>query len=177
MTRGPSEEEAAFLEEFRKQPQFQLQGDQIAKVDAILHKILWLDLFETSMLNDLIQHKLGRTITPQQRRAIERQLDLLERQGGTEGMSGGASGGEAEEEAAEQGPTLVDLKLMAFDSKAKIKVIKEVRAVIPGLGLKEAKELVEGAPKILQKDMKMEQAQELQQRLQEVGAEIELVEK
>jgi large subunit ribosomal protein L7/L12 len=56
------------------------------------------------------------------------------------------SGGEAaKEEEVKEEKTVFDLKLEGFDAKAKIKVIKEIRAVT-GLGLKEAKELVEGAP-------------------------------
>jgi large subunit ribosomal protein L7/L12 len=70
--------------------------------------------------------------------------------------------------------TIFDLKLVGFDAKAKIKVIKEVRA-IAGLGLKEAKELVESAPKVIQKDLKQEKADELKAQLEAVGAEIELV--
>ena len=66
------------------------------------------------------------------------------------------------------------MKLTGFDAKAKIKVIKEVRA-IAGLGLKEAKELVEGAPKIIKKDLKPEEAEELKKKLEEVGATIEIV--
>jgi len=56
----------------------------------------------------------------------------------------GGDGGAAEEEVVVE-KTAFDLKLMAFDPKTKIKVIKEVRAMT-SLGLKEAKELVEGAP-------------------------------
>jgi large subunit ribosomal protein L7/L12 len=58
---------------------------------------------------------------------------------------------EEEEAVVVEDKTLFDLKLVGFD--AKIKVIKEVRA-IAGLGLKEAKELVEGAPKVIKKDLK-----------------------
>ena len=60
------------------------------------------------------------------------------------------------------------------DAKAKIKVIKEIRA-IAGLGLKEAKELVESAPKIVQKELKQDKADELKAQLEAVGAEIEIV--
>ncbi|CAB9497781.1 protein L7/L12 [Seminavis robusta] len=67
-----------------------------------------------------------------------------------------------------------DLKLAGFDDKSKIKVIKEVRT-LTGLGLKEAKELVESAPKVIQKDLKTEQAEELKEKLEAVGAQIELV--
>jgi large subunit ribosomal protein L7/L12 len=55
----------------------------------------------------------------------------------------------------------------------KLKVIKEIRA-LGGLGLKEAKELVEGAPKTIQKGLKPEAAEELKKKLEEVGAVVEL---
>lgn len=83
------------------------------------------------------------------------------------------SSGEKEEEAVEE-KTLFELKLSGFDAKSKIKVIKEVRA-ITGLGLKEAKELVEGAPKLLMKDIKKEEAEELKAKLEAVGGTAEVV--
>ena len=55
----------------------------------------------------------------------------------------------------------------------KIAVIKEVRA-ITGLGLKEAKELVEGAPKDLKEGAKKEEAEEIKKKLEEAGASVEL---
>ena len=58
--------------------------------------------------------------------------------------------GDAAGEEAKEEKTTFDLKLEGFDAKAKIKVIKEIRA-LTGLGLKEAKELVEGAPVSLTK--------------------------
>ena len=61
------------------------------------------------------------------------------------GEEDGEEGGEGAGEEAKVEKTTFDLKLEGFDAKAKIKVIKEIRAVT-GLGLKEAKELVEGAP-------------------------------
>jgi large subunit ribosomal protein L7/L12 len=89
---------------------------------------------------------------------------------------GGHGGIEAEGvAAAAQAKTTVDIKLLSFDAAAKIKVIKEVRSIISELGLKEAKELVESAPKILQKGVSVEKAEEFKKKLQEVGAEIELV--
>ena len=89
-------------------------------------------------------------------------------------MGGGASGGAAPaaEEAKEE-KTAFDVKLASFDAKSKIKVIKEVRA-ITGLGLKEAKELVEGAPSTVKKGVKKEEADELVEKLKAVGAVVEL---
>ena len=56
----------------------------------------------------------------------------------------------------------------------KIKVIKVVREVIPGLGLKEAKELVEGAPKTLKEAVSKEAAEEMKKKFEELGAVIEI---
>lgn len=55
----------------------------------------------------------------------------------------------------------------------KIAVIKEVRG-ITGLGLKEAKDLVEGAPKPLKEGVKKDEAEEIKKKLEEAGAEVEL---
>lgn len=90
--------------------------------------------------------------------------------GGGGGGAGGNDEGETEEKAEK---TAFDLKLTSFDAKSKIKVIKEIRA-ITGLGLKEAKELVEGAPKVLKKDIKMAEAEELKAKLEEAGAVVEI---
>ena len=56
----------------------------------------------------------------------------------------------------------------------KIKVIKVVREVIPGLGLKEAKELVDGAPKTLKEAVSKEAAEDMKKKFEEVGAVIEI---
>lgn len=79
----------------------------------------------------------------------------------------------AEPEAPKVEKTAFDVKLDGFDAAAKIKVIKEIRAVTE-LGLKEAKELVEGAPVVVKKGLKKEEAEELQKKLEAVGAKISL---
>lgn len=89
------------------------------------------------------------------------------------GMGGGAGGAAPAAEEVKEEKTAFDVKLASFDAKSKIKVIKEVRA-ITGLGLKEAKELVEGAPSTLKKDVKKEEADELVEKLKAVGAVVEL---
>ena len=84
--------------------------------------------------------------------------------------AGAAAGAAVEEEAAPvEEKTLFDLQLEGWDAKDKIKVIKEVRA-ITGLGLKEAKALVEDAPKTVRKEIKKEEAEELLAKLEAVGA-------
>ena len=79
-----------------------------------------------------------------------------------------AGGAAAAEEKSE-----FDVVLASFDAAAKIKVIKAVRE-ITGLGLAEAKALVEGAPKALKEGVAKEEAEELKGKLEEAGAKVEL---
>ena len=79
----------------------------------------------------------------------------------------GAGGGEAAEEKSE-----FDVVLASFGEK-KIEVIKEVRG-ITGLGLKEAKDLVEGAPKPVKEGATKEEAEEIKGKLEAAGATVEL---
>jgi len=79
-----------------------------------------------------------------------------------------AGGGEA---AAEE-KTEFDVILAAIGDK-KIQVIKEVRT-ITGLGLKDAKDLVEGAPKTIKEGVKKEEAEEIKKKIEEVGGTVEV---
>lgn len=81
--------------------------------------------------------------------------------------AGGAAGGEAAEEKDE-----FDV-ILASAGEKKINVIKEVRA-ITGLGLKEAKELVEGAPKAVKEGASKDEANEIKEKLEAAGATVEL---
>jgi len=81
-----------------------------------------------------------------------------------------AGGGAAPAEAAEK--TEFDVVLTSFGAQ-KIKVIKEVRAVT-GLGLKEAKDLVEGAPKAVKEGVSKDEAEKIKAQLEGVGAEVEV---
>lgn len=81
------------------------------------------------------------------------------------------TGGDAAAPAAEEKDSF-DVVLAAAGDK-KINVIKEVRA-ITGLGLKEAKDLVEGAPKPIKEGVAKDEAEELKKKLEEAGASVEL---
>ena len=136
------------------------------KVEKVFEKILNLDMFEVHLVTGLIAEKVGLNVNAAALAAGG--------VGGGSGGGGGAAAGGAEEEAAAEEKTAFDLKLVSFDAKAKIKVIKEVRS-IAGLGLKEAKELVEGAPKTILKEMKKEELEEIAAKMKELGAEVEIV--
>jgi large subunit ribosomal protein L7/L12 len=80
-----------------------------------------------------------------------------------------AGGGDA---AAAEEKDSFDVMLMSYGEK-KINVIKEVRAMT-GLGLKEAKDLVEAAPKAVKEDCQKSEAEELKAKLEAAGATVEL---
>lgn len=130
------------------------------RVDQIFDKILQLDTIEVHLLTELINEKMGiAPMTAAQRAAMSNQ-------------SSAGGGKAATAEPVEEKKTF-DVKLTGFDASSKIKVIKEIRA-ITGLGLKEAKEMVEGVPKVVKKDIKMEEAEEIKSKLEAIGATIEI---
>ncbi|NLK42256.1 MAG: 50S ribosomal protein L7/L12 [Planctomycetes bacterium] len=90
--------------------------------------------------------------------------------GGAVMVAGPAAGGEGEQ-AEEKTSFTVMLKSVG---DKKIQVIKEVRA-LTNLGLKEAKDLVDGAPKPVKENVSKEEAEAAKKQLEEVGATVELV--
>lgn len=124
-----------------------------ADIKEIGDKIVGLTLMQAKELADYLKEEHG--IEPAA--------------GGAVMMAGPAAGGEA---AAEEEKTNFDVVLKAAGDK-KIQVIKEVRA-ITGLGLKEAKELVDGAPKPVKEGVAKEEAEEMKKTLEAAGATVEL---
>jgi large subunit ribosomal protein L7/L12 len=83
-----------------------------------------------------------------------------------------AAGGGAAAPAAEEKTTFeVVLKEMGAN---KIGVIKEVRSAVPGLGLAEAKALVEGAPKTVKEGVTKAEAEEMKKKIEAAGAKVEI---
>ena len=80
----------------------------------------------------------------------------------------GAAGGEAS--AEEKSEFNIELTSVGAQKIAVIKVVKE----ITGLGLKEAKDIVDGAPNVLKEGVKKEEAEEIKKKLEEAGAGVEL---
>ena len=83
-----------------------------------------------------------------------------------------AAGGAAEAAAPVEEKTEFDV-ILADAGEKKINVIKEVRA-ITGLGLKEAKDLVEGAPKPVKEGVTKDEAEAMKKKLEEAGAKVEV---
>lgn len=123
----------------------------MADVAKLCDELLSLTILEAKELNDLLEEK-----------GIKAAAAVA-----VAGPAGGDAGGAAAEEKDE-----FDVVLTAAGDK-KINVIKEVRG-ITGLGLKEAKELVEGAPKPVKEAVSKDEAEELKKKLEEAGAKVEL---
>ena len=70
--------------------------------------------------------------------------------------------------------TAFDVILKEIDAAKKIAVIKEVRAAVPGLGLAEAKALVEGAPKTVKEGVTKEEAEEIKKKIEAAGGKVEV---
>ena len=122
-------------------------------IKKIGDKIVALTLMQAKELGDYLKDEYG--IEPAA--------------GGAVMVAGPAGGGEAEE--AEEKSSF-DVVLKEIGEK-KIQVIKEVRA-ITGLGLKEAKDLVDNAPKAVKEGLSKEEAEAAQKQLEAVGAVVEL---
>ncbi len=120
-------------------------------IEEIIAAVKELSVLE---LNDLVK-------------AAEEEFGVSAAAGMVVAAGGAAAGGAAEEEKTE-----FDVELTEVGAE-KIKVIKVVRE-ITGLGLKEAKEAVDGAPKVLKEAASKEDAEAMKAKLEEVGAKVTL---
>lgn len=134
------------------------------KVIELADRIVELNLLEVSDLTELIRQRLGLPAASAMPMGFG---------GFGAGAGPAAAAAPAEEAAPVEEKTSFDLKLDGFDAAAKIKVIKEVRAIAE-LGLKEAKELVEGSPAVIKKGLKKEEAEELKAKIEAVGGKVSI---
>jgi large subunit ribosomal protein L7/L12 len=130
-----------------------------SKVEQVLELIKGMTLLELRDLNKAIEEEFGITAA----------APVMVAAGAA--AAGAAAGAPAE--AAEE-KTEFDVILKSFGDN-KINVIKAVREVVPGLGLKEAKDLVESAPAKVKEGVSKEEAQNIAKKLQEAGATVEIV--
>lgn len=128
----------------------------MSKIETIMEQLQALTLLEAAELVKEIEEKFG--------------VDASAG-GGMMMMAAPAGGGGAEEAAEEK--TEFDVFLADVPADKKIAVLKVVRA-ITGLGLKEAKEMVESAPKVIAEALSKDKAEEAKKSLEEAGAKVEL---
>tara|TARA_Y100001968_G_scaffold133871_1_gene122120 strand:+ start:195 stop:587 length:393 start_codon:yes stop_codon:yes gene_type:complete len=126
------------------------------KTDEILESLKSLSLLEASELVKQIEEAFG--------------VSAAASAGVVVAAPGAASGGDS---AAAEEKTDFDVVLESFDAAAKIKVLKEVRNAT-GLGLGDAKALVEAAPKTIKEGVAKEEAEALQKAIEAVGGKVSL---
>jgi large subunit ribosomal protein L7/L12 len=124
-----------------------------ANLETLVNDISGLTLLETSELVKLLETKLGVSAAAPVAAAAP--------------AAGGAAAPAAEAK------TTFDVILKEVGAN-KIGVIKEVRAAVAGLGLAEAKALVEGAPKTVREGVTKEEAEEIKKKLETAGAKVEV---
>ena len=125
----------------------------MADIDKLVEELSGITLLEAADLVKALEDKLG--VSAAAPVAV---------------AAAGGGGGDAAP-AAEK--TEFDVVLTSAGDK-KINVIKAVREVVSGLGLKEAKELVEAAPKAIKEGVSKDEAEEIKKKLEAAGAEVEL---
>ena len=130
----------------------EIKKDVSKQIKDLAEKIVALSLKDAVDLVDYLKDEYG-----------------IEPASGAVVMAGPAAGAEAAEEEEQ---TAFDVILKAIGDK-KIQVIKAVRA-LTNLGLKEAKDLVEGAPKPVKEGVPKEEAEEAAKQLEEAGATVEV---
>jgi len=126
----------------------------MSKVAEIVEKVAELSVLECSELVKALEEKFGVTA------AAPMMMGAMMPMGGGEAA------------AAEEAPTSFDV-ILADVGANKINVIKEVRAVT-GLGLKEAKDLVDGAPKPIKEGVSDEEAKDIKAKIEAAGAKVEV---
>ncbi len=104
---------------------------------------------------------------------VKELVDELKEKFGVTGAIAVAGGAAPAAAAAEEEKTEFDVVLKGAGSE-KIKVIKVVREVVSGLGLKEAKEIVESAPKTIKEGVSKEEAEKIAEQFKAVGATVEI---
>ena len=158
-TDAPAEEakEKAPAEEKKEEAPAEEEKDEGAEVEipkefrALIEQIEKMTVLELHELVKVMEKKFG----------VSAQAALVAAPG---------AGGGAEGEGGEQDSFIVELKDAGGQKIAVIKVVKELL----GLGLKEAKDLVDGAPAVLKEGVKKEEADEIKAKIEEAGGSVDL---
>jgi len=127
---------------------------EMADLQKIVEELSGLTLLEAAELSKLLEQKWGVSAASMAMAAVP-------------GVAAGAAGAPAAEEKTEFSVILTGV------GEKKIQVIKVVRE-LTNLGLKEAKDLVEGVPKPLKEGVSKEEAENIKKKMEEVGAKVEI---
>ncbi|KAI3814573.1 hypothetical protein L1987_14215 [Smallanthus sonchifolius] len=132
------------------------------RVWRLVDEMSSLTLVEVAELSSIMMKKMGMKEPPV----------VAVMKAGAAGLAGVAAKGQtAAKEESKPEKSAFELKLDSFEAASKIKIIKEVRSVTD-LGLKEAKDLVEKAPVVFKKGVTKEEAEQIIEKMKNVGAKV-----
>ncbi|KAK0077550.1 hypothetical protein PV325_003765 [Microctonus aethiopoides] len=126
------------------------------KIEKLVQDITALNLIEVAQLSDVLKKRLNLPDAP------------------IMAMGNIAAPKEEEVEAPQRVQTSFTLKLTKFDEKQKVPLIKEIKTLLPGMNLVQAKKFVESVPTVVKADISKEEAEELKAAIIKVGGEVEI---
>lgn len=129
------------------------------KIENLVKEITKLNLIEVGELSDLLKKRLNLPDAP------------LMPAGGFLSVPASAAVEEEDETATRKVQTAFTVKLVKFDDKQKVALIKEVKNLLEGMNLVQAKKFVESAPTVVKADLPKDEAEKLKEALCKVGAE------
>lgn len=130
------------------------------KIDKLATEIAQLNLIEVSELSSLLKKRLNLPDAP----AFPAGAVLAP----------SAASADDEDETPAKAKTSFTVKLTKFDEKQKVALIKEVKALLEGMNLVQAKKFVESAPTVVKADIAKDEAEKLKEALEKVGAVVEI---
>lgn len=152
--------EISRTEKLEMPPPEALGGPDNPKLTKLVNEISALNLIEVSELSGMLKKKLNLP-----------DASFMPMTG--MGMAQVSPTEEEEEEAAPKTvQTAFKVKLMKFDDKQKVALIKEIKNLLEGMNLVQAKKFVESAPAIVKEDIPKDEAEKLKEALTKVGADI-----
>lgn len=133
------------------------------KLEGIANSIAALNLLEVSELSALLKKKLNLPETA-----------FVPQMAAGPARPAAAAAEEEEEAAPKKVQTSFKVKLVKFDEKQKVALIKEVKNLLEGMNLVQAKKFVESAPTVVKEDIPKDEAEKLKEALSKAGAVIEI---
>lgn len=154
-----AEAQAAPVENLVVPPPSNVDKPVSPKIDKLATEIAHLNLIEVSELSDLLKKRLNLPDAPV--------MPI--------GGFAAVAPKEDDEEAAPQAvKSAFTVKLMKFDEKQKVPLIKEIKTLLEGMNLVQAKKFVESAPAVVKADIPKDEAEKLKEAIEKVGGTVQI---
>ncbi|EFA07911.1 uncharacterized protein mRpL12 [Tribolium castaneum] len=153
-----AEPQAAPVEKITIPPPSNVEKPISPKIEKLVTEISQLNLLEVSELSG----------------ALKTRLNLPDAPVMPVGGFAAPAPAEEEDEAPKQVKSVFNVKLMKFDEKQKVALIKEIKGLMEGMNLVQAKKFVEGAPALVKGDVSKEEAEKLKAAIEKVGGVVEI---